>query len=233
MAFKVGNWLAEQGITFDGFMNIVGGLVLLVIICSISAIVIYYFSVKKKFNINIVVFENINGVVQRTKSDLATEILLPGRGIKVLMLKTLTTNFENYLPMPRLKMGPNTYWFVIGEDGEWINSQLESVDEKRKLLNLRLDPSDLRTQRAGLQKLLKDDYKKEKWYERYAPYIALAILILFLGVAAWLITDKVLDGIRVGNQNLEISLKVTELQQQVLSSLDKVCSNSGLIQTGT
>ena len=153
---------------------------------------------------------------------------MEGRGIKLFFLKRLRTNFGRYLSLPRIQTGLNEYWYFVGEDGEWINGGIEDFDKRRREVKLQLDSVDLRNQRAALQKLLRDNYKKEKWWERFAPYIALAILILLLGVSSWLTMDKQIDAIQAGKVSVERQNELAGLQKEIIGGMDNLCSNSGI-----
>jgi hypothetical protein len=225
--------LADFGFNFQNIMTFVGGLVLLIIVAICCGVAVWFFSTKKKYNIHIVVWEILHGIPQITKRDVATEIFVPLRNIKLLQLKKLKTNYNKYLPIPQIKTGTNTCWYFIGEDGEWINFGPKDFNVERKRLGLKLDPTDVRNQRAALQKLLTDNYKTKKWWLEYAPYIAIGILILFLGVAAWMIADKLLDGINMNAQNLEMSKELTKMQTDLLVAMDNYKSGgSGLKGAG-
>jgi len=225
-------WLAEHGFTFSNVVGVLGGLIFLIVTVIIGGLAIYWAYNRKSFNKTIVVFEKVNGIFQETKRDVAAEINIPGRGINVFLLKRLKTNYEKYLPRPTKQTGFRTYWFCIGEDGEWVNVGLEDFDAKRRQLNLSIDSVDMKNQRAAFQKLLRDNYKPKKWYLEYAPYIALGILILLLGVAAWFVADKLVEAIDKSGEYFDTAKEVSQLQKEILGAMDNLKSNTGMRTVG-
>ena len=103
-------------------------------------------------------------------------------------------------------------------------------DLKKKELGFNFNHMDMRNTKASMQKLIRENYKKEKPWERYVPYIATAILLLLVGVAMYLIVDKVNVGLAASQESVNIAIQLSELQQQILAGLDNVCSGSGLRQ---
>ncbi len=222
------DWAVQNGVTWENAVKFGGGLVLFLILCAICGVVIYFVAIRKKYNITIKLIEKVHGLPKFTSTDVAAETIIPGRGIKLLVLKKLRTNFGKFLPMPHIESGYKEYWYIKGKDGEWINVGMEDFDAKREQMGLKLDPTDIRNQRAALQKLLRDNYKKEKWWQTYAPYIALTVLILMLGISSWLVADKNIDAINVGKEVAKIHVESLQMQKEVLAAMDNVCSGSGL-----
>lgn len=221
------DWVGGMGVNFGSIMNALGWFMLLIVTSAIVGAFVYWYALNKKFNKKIIVFEKINGIYQRTKTDTAMEVnLAPGATAFYLR------ESKKYLVRPTIQTGVNTYWYVVGRDGNWINVGLEDWDIKTNKLTLLYDPVDVRNSRAGLQKLLKDNYKKEHWLEKYAPYIALTILILMLGVSAWLISDKLIEGIRINGENLKLASALSERQDKLLVAMENVCGGGSGLKPG-
>jgi uncharacterized paraquat-inducible protein A len=224
--------LDKLGLNFSFFVTLLGGFLLLIVVLVLCAGIIIFFARKKQYNIKIIVLENVRGNWQETMYDKATEVFLREKGITVLRLRQLKTPYGNYLPRPSIASGVKQYTFAIGKDGEWLNVGVEDVDEKRKQLKLKFDSVDLRNQRAAFDKMLHDTYKKAKWWEPYIPYIALAVFMLFLGLAFFFIADKQVEGLKISGQNLQIANELTDKQNELIARMDSACIGSGFVPEG-
>ena len=180
----IGEVIDQAGINFgsEGFdigkllLNLViGGSFFVVISLMIGAFMIWRYY-KKQYSKKIHIFSEINGITCPYGDDVAKEVILENTSIRAFLLKKSGL----FLPRPSIQVGKDHYWYFIRDDGEWINIGLGNLNKELKELGIKYNHTDMRMQNASLKKLIEKNYKGGKWLEKYAPYIAMGILLLFL-----------------------------------------------------
>jgi len=216
------------GINFSdiisGLGNVATGIVVFLIIGVVVAILTYFITRKRAYNKVIDIFEEVNQVPIPTGTDLAREISLPNTFTRAYLLKSRKV----YLARPTIQTGKGHYWFFIRKDGEWVNVGLENFNEKMKRLDVHHDHTDMRMPNAALKKLIENNYKKTNWLKEYAPYIAIGILIIMLGITFFLLLNKASG---VGGQFSGVASQLDGTVQslnQILDSLDNIKTGSGV-----
>lgn len=195
-----------------------------------TAILLYWWYTRKKFNIKIVIFEEVYGVPQITKRDTASIITIKSTGDKVLLLNKLKhLGLNGYLEMPYYKMGIDTYAYFIREsDGELVNFKFKNINTVLNEMDVEVVSSGLKYGRAALQKLLKDSFKKSSWLKEMLPYVGFGFLIFMMSLSVWLLSGKIIEILNLVGTLLETSNNLQSTQQQILGALENVCSTSGL-----
>jgi len=226
---EFGNLLNSAGIDLpnisSGAGGFVKGILIFLLVGMIIAIATYFFSKNKSYNKHIHIFEEVNGIAIPSGTDKAREIQLPGTSMKVFLLKKR----KYYLPRPSKQTGINHYWYFVRSDGEWINIGLKNLNEELTKLNISYDHTDMRIQNAALKKLVEKNYSKTSWLKEYAPYIAIGILILLLGVVFFLIIDKTGKVLGILGSGMEVNAELVETSKDLLESVNNICSGSGVI----
>ncbi len=229
----IGDVLGDIGLELpEGIGRSVGGfvqgLIFLIIIGVIVAGIVYYFASKKQYNKTIHIFEEIAGKAVPVRIDKAKEIILPNTSIRAYYLK----KGKVFLPRPSIQTGVGHYWFFIRKDGEWINVGIENLNTKLNELKIHYDHTDMRMANASLKKLIEKNYKKLNWLKEYAPYIAIGILVLMLGITAFLIINQAKpiasSFIAAADANELVAIKLAE----VVTGMDNVCTGSGIRTVG-
>jgi len=217
-------YLPEFNLDFAYYFGIMTWAIIILIFGVIVAGIIYYFLMKNIFNKKIIIFEKVSGRYEPVGKDKAAEIKVGIGGDTIFKTKKL----KKYLPRPRIRMGQNSYWFAIREDGEWINIGIEDIDQKMKAAKVHYLHEDMRYSRASLQKLLKDNYQKKTFLEKYGGVMAYSGLIIITALGVWLVADKMLDIVTQVAGQIDIANKLAERQEQILAAMDNICSPSGL-----
>ena len=207
---------------------------ILLVASVLTGLLLYWWFTKKKFNVKIIIFEKINGVVQITQRDTASIVKIGTTGDRVLLLNKLKNlGNDGYLSMPKYKMGHDTYpFYKREEDGELINFKFKDIDETLNELNVKIGSIDLSYARASLQKLLKENYKKSSWLKELLPYIGFGFLIFMIAISTWLLAGKVIEILNAIIPLLETANVLADRQEQILGALENVCSTSGLRPIG-
>jgi len=104
-------------------------ILLVIFLVSFTIAILFYVVFQfRTFNRKIIVFENISGQgFQPVLKDRARLISLGDGGEEILFLKKKKVYRTAY----GRKMGKNTYWFAIGQDGYWYNVVLGDVRANR------------------------------------------------------------------------------------------------------
>jgi len=201
---------------------------LILLILIIGSVVIWFAFNWKVYNRKIIVFENISGQgFQPTYRDRARLITLGDGGEEILYLKKRKVYRTAY----GKKMGKNTYWFAVGQDGYWYNIVLGDVDAKMGMLDIEPIDRDMRYMHVAIRKNIAERYKKQKFMEKYGTIVMSGIFLLIMLIGIWLLLDKIADINSGVAESVRASAEVQQMTSKTLGSLDNICSGgSGIIQ---
>lgn len=206
---------------FTMFQIILGFLLAGIIIAVVVYLIVDYLSYKYK----IIFFENVAGQgYSQTGRDIAKLIKLGNGGERVLYLKKRKT----YLSAYGQKMGKNTYWFVIGQDGYAYNSTLGDFDAKRGELDIEPIDRDMRYMHVALRRNIEDRYKKQNFMDKYGTYIMNLIYIFIIFGGTWFILDKIGEIASQLSGTLTATIPtiqdLTEKLGQIAGSMNNICT---------
>jgi len=171
------------------------------------------------FNRKIIVFENIAGQgYQPTYKDRARLIKLGDAGEELLYLRKKKVYRTAY----GKKMGPNTYWFAIGQDGYWYNVVLGDVDAKMGMLDIEPIDRDMRYMHVAVRKNIADRYRKLKFMEKYGTIVITGIFAIIMIIAIWLLLDKISEIANNVSAAVAESAKVVGAAENVVTALDNI-----------
>ena len=193
----------------------------------VGCIITYLVYQARLFNRRIVVFENISGQgFQPTYKDRARLIKLGDGGEELLFLKKKKVYRTAY----GRKMGKNTYWFAVGQDGYWYNCVLGDIDAKMGMLDIEPIDRDMRNMHVAVRKNIQDRYKKVGMMEKYAPIIMNGFFLLIMLVGLWFLLDK-LAGISANISGaVQSAAQVQDATRQIVAGLDNICGGgSGIV----
>ena len=178
----------------------------------------------KIFNKKIQVFENISGKgYQPVYKDRARLVKLGDGGEELLFLKKK----KLYRAAYGRKMGINTYWFAIGQDGYWYNCVLGDIDAKMGMLDIEPIDRDMRYMHVAIRKNIKDRYNKPSAFEKYGTYIMSGIFMIIMLVGIWLLLNKIGDISSGAAASVTAANEVVKAAQSIISSLDNICQGGG------
>ncbi len=229
----IGETLSGVGVKLpEGLGTNAGGviqaLVFLLILGLIAGGVAYYFSRKKQFNKKVHIFEEVSGQVIPVGTDTAKEIVLPNTSIRAFFLKKRKV----FLPRPSIQTGTGNYWFFIRDDSEWMNIRPSNLNKELTELGFHYDHTDMRMANASLKKLIEKNYKKLNWIKEYAPYIAMGILMVFLGLAIFLGTFQANKAVSALSDTAKTNQEVASSLNSILVNTDRICAGSGIREVG-
>ena len=138
----------------------------------------YLVYMRKTFNKKVVLFQRVGNQIVPTFKDSAKRERVGNAGDFWFVCKKL----KKTLPMPNIQMGKNTYWFFERKDNEWINFSLQDFDEIMKKAGIYFIHEDMRLQRLGIQKNLRDRFQKVTWWQKYGGIAVSVVFILVVTV---------------------------------------------------
>jgi hypothetical protein len=201
-------------------------IIMAILITAIAGgIIVWLLYDRKVFNKRIIVFENIAGQgYQPILKDRARLVSLGDGGEEVLFLKKKKVYRTGY----GRKMGKNTYWFAVGQDGYWYNMVLGDIDAKMGMLDIEPVDRDMRYMHVAIRKNIADRYKKVKFMEKYGTIIMSSFFLLVMIIGIWFLLDKIGDIASSVGGAVEAAKLVQQETKQIISALDNVIGGSGL-----
>lgn len=207
-----------------GFVNMFAWFILLLVTLIFFGVLFFILMRLIRFNKKIIIFEKIDGVFKATRKDRASEIKFSTGGDTI----TYCLRHKKYLPNPTIQTGSRTFWYFIRSDGEWINFGLDDLDQQAKKAGARFLAKEARFARTQIQKGLKERYDKPSFWEKHGIMIMNIIWIAMIGSMTFLLFDKWIDLAGVTNAGVETAGVVLEKTEQIMGSLDNICSGSGI-----
>lgn len=190
---------------------IIGGSVLL-----IGGGLLIWWLWKKRYNLKIEIFRTINGRTSRVATWKGYNRRIGTANdywLQIWWSKLV-------LPRPLKYIDKNTVWYLAREDGEFINFDLGDLDDLQRKMGVHFDHQDMRLARASIQKILRDNYKKDPWYVKYAGIIAMVIVVVVMIVCLVLILYMIKDLVtKIGdlsatvNGYVEVAKGIAQTQQ--------------------
>jgi len=162
---------------------------ILIVVGAVFALWAYSFIMKKRYNNTIIIFEKIDGRYRDSQRDKAMEKKIGTGGDTIFHLRKL----KRIIPRPSIQTGPRTFWMGKREDGELINIGMEDLDLKMHEAKVYYNENEQRYARASLQKLNKDRYNKETFWQKYGRDIMTVIFIVIITVMLLLLTSKLVE----------------------------------------
>ncbi len=224
--------VSQIGLKLPEGLGNAGGLLqslaILIIVGFVVGIIAFYVAKRKQFNKKIHIFEEVNGQTVPVGLDHAKEIILPNTSIRAFYLRKK----KYFLPRPSIQVGVGHYWFFIRDDGEWMNVRLENLNTKLKQLGIHYDHTDMRMANASLKKLIEKNYKKLNWIKEFAPYIAIGVLVIFLGLSMFLGSYNTNKAVSSLSSTADTNKEVAVSLNNILANTDRICAGSGIREVG-
>jgi len=173
------------------------------------------------YNRKIVVFENISGQgFQPVFKDSARLVRLGDGGEELLYLRKKKVYRTAY----GKRMGKNTYWFVVGQDGYWYNCILGDLDAKMGMLDIEPIDRDMRYMHVAVRKNITERYRKIGMMEKYGTIILSTVFLLVMIGGIWFIADKLAETAQITAQNIKSSEAVVDAAARLLQGIDNIYS---------
>lgn len=189
-----------------------------------GAIIIWIIYQSRTYNKKIIVFENISGNgFQIVLKDKARLIRVGSQGEEVLYLKKKKVYRTAY----GRKMGTNTYWFAIGQDGYWYNIVLGDLDAKMGMLDIEPVDRDMRYLHVALGRNIDKRYEKQKFMEKYGAVVMNGFFLIIMLVGLGVLINKIGDVVTAIQPLINSANEIVKSSNQLLQSMDNICVNGG------
>lgn len=183
---------------FDIGVGVIGNALILFAICVIIiglvGWIIWWRISSAQYKFRIPLYKSINGINLRQAIYVAKNVPISKAGDSLWFVKGI----KKFLPPARLTSAPNEFPHEEREDGEWINFEIETVNEAQKKAGVKFIQQDMRTQRVATGQILEQRLINKGFWEKYKDMIVhllfYVITTLLLIVIFWQwgnITDKV------------------------------------------
>ena len=126
-------------------------------------------------------------------------------------------------------MGHNLLWFAKGQDGLWINILLGDLDAKKGMLDIIPVDRDIRLAHVSIRRATEAEFSKPKFMEKYGSMIMMGIFLIIIIIGIGYLISKMSSTATIINEGVKLTVQLTEQQKAILSSMDNVCSGSGII----
>lgn len=179
--------LSQIGIA--GGLVIVIGAIFFAIMISLG---VWFFIWWRKYNHKISYYRKVGGKVTLVGYDKGWLRKIGTAGDYWLV----TMKTKDVLPRPNIYMDRRSVWYYHREDGELINIGMEDIDERFRSADVKFIDQDMRLGRLSIQKALRDELKKQGFWEKYGHWITMLIFAVIILVLIVLVTyrlEKVLD----------------------------------------
>lgn len=228
MALNIGGF--DLGISMPNFsMHGIGFWItfgaIIVFVGISGAIIIWAWYMKRIYNKEIIIFENIAGQgYQKTGKDMARIVKVGDGGEEILFLRSRKVYRTAY----GRKMGKNSYWFAVGQDGYWYNVLLGDLDAKMGMLDIEPIDRDMRYMHVAIRKNIQERYRKIGIMEKYGTVIMSGIFLIIMIIAIWLLMSKAGDLIQQASATADAYKPLAENMKTIASHLDNICGGSGI-----
>jgi len=170
-----------------------------IVLIGILGFGVWWFLNRMKYNKTIVLFRKVGNKSVPIGTDKGMFERVGDAGDYWL----ITKKFKKTLPKPQKQMGKNEYWFYEREDGEWINFDLKDIDQQMKDAGIDYVEEDMRLQRLGIQKNLRDRFYKESFWQKYGNTIMSVMFILIISIMLIVLFKEMKENWTVGKEMAE------------------------------
>jgi hypothetical protein len=140
---------------------------------------LYAYLQNKKYNLTLVIHKKINGKIVPVYNDKGMLQRVGKAGDYWLYAK----KGKKRLVRPKIYAGKNLIWYYERQaDGEWVNFEIEDIDEKMQKAGAYFVDEDMRLSRLGIQKNLDERLMKETFWKKYGQSIMMIIFIVMVTI---------------------------------------------------
>jgi hypothetical protein len=151
--------------------------------------VVVYIVYRKTYSQKIQIYGLVGNAPTLKSNDRAKIVRFGGAGDTLFYLQKK----KKFISPPTIQMGTNTWWYWERRDGEMINISLGDIDEQMRQAGVYYVDTDVRMQRLGIEKNLRDRFQKVGFWAKYGTTIAGAIFIILITVALVVLFAKLVD----------------------------------------
>ena len=211
--------------SFSGFFSAtwvyVAIIVAIVFVLGVVLVIALFY---KTYRRKVIVFENLAGQgFQPVLRDRARIVKIGDGGEELLKLwksKVFRTAYGR-------KMGKNTYWFAVGQDGYWYNCILGDLDAKMGMLDIEPIDRDMRYMHVAIRKNIQERYRKLNFMEKYGIHLMLFVFLIVLILGIWFIVGQIGKSTEALTKNVEANTEIMSASRDIIVALDNILRQSG------
>lgn len=178
------NPLKVIGVTgFDIGLGTVGNFLILALIgfliIGLIGYIVWKRIDKRSYIIKIPLYTLVGNKPTRVGIYKAKQVPMGKAGDKLWFVKGI----KKYLPPATVQSAPNEFWHWIRADGEWVNFNMENLDEKLKKMGVAMTKQDMRLQRLATDRLLEQRLLQKGFWEKWGVVIGYVIFFLVITVS--------------------------------------------------
>ena len=198
------------GIQLGTIGSIILWVVAIIIIGGLLAMLFIWWFNKRSYNQKVWIFGIIGGIPMLKYIDAGKFMSFGMAGDKLLKLQKQ----KKYLAPPTIQMGKNIWWYFERSDGEYINFSLTDIDALQKKAGAYYVDTDMRMQRLGIEKNLRERLTKQSFFEKYGTTIAGVIFVIMVTVALVVLFSQLKDVAgAMDNMASSVSQMATAIEQ--------------------
>jgi len=183
-----------------------------VVVISLVGVIVYWRVSSKAYNKKIPLYKSINGINYLQATYSAKNVPISKAGDSLWFAKGI----KKFLAPATKTTAPNTYPHEEREDGEWINFEIETVNEQQKMAGVKFIQQDMRTQRVATGQILEQRLINKNFWEKYKDilvYLAFFIIVTLLMIVTFWQWGGIVDKIGFLVDRLDSNLaKLNELE---------------------
>lgn len=221
--------IPSMNFSFSGMSNMIAIFLILLVIAIVVGILLYVFLIYRRFKYKVIVFEKVGGIWEPTRKDKGMEMAHGDGGDTVFFIR----KHKKVLPRPTIQTGRNTFWYVIREDGEWINIGMGDIDMQMKKAGVQYTDKEMRFARTSLERTLKERYEKLDLWAKYGTVMISLGFIVVTGIMVFLALDKFMDvvsslgGVAESvSTMIDAATAIVDQARELLIAIDNVRANT-------
>lgn len=194
-ALKSGNLLQGMGLSNFSFggMGTVATVMMWIfislIVVGIFVAIIVWIVYKRTYNQNIYIYKMLGNKPALTFVDKAKVVRMGSVGDTLFQLRKM----KKFIAPPTIQISPNTWWYWQRPDGELINFTLGDIDEQMRKAGVQYVDTDMRMQRLGIEKNLRDRFEKIGFWQKYGATIMGLIFVIMVTISLVVLFSQLRD----------------------------------------
>jgi hypothetical protein len=163
-------------------------LLVVAIVMALCGVIIFIFW-KRSYSQKIMIFGLVGNVPTLKMMDRAKIMRFGSAGDTLFFLQKK----KKFIAPPTLQAGSKTWWYWERKDGEMINFTIGNIDEQMQQAGAYFVDTDVRMQRLGIEKNLRDRFQKVGFWQKYGATIAGLLFVVLVTVALVVLFAKLVD----------------------------------------
>lgn len=163
------------------FLNVIFVVIIAFIIIGLIGVLIVLWINKKRYKFTIPLYAKVGNRTTRIATLKAREVPMGRAGDKLWFAKG--TGVKKWMSPATIQSAKNEFWHYVREDGEWVNFEMEDLDEISKKAGVKYVAQPMRLQRLATDRLLEQRLMQKGFLEKWGLVIGYVIFFLVITIA--------------------------------------------------